>query len=130
VVRRGVSFGRADAHADPERGAGLLFMCAQRDIEDQFEFVQARWANDAERDLDADPLPMRDNIAAIGGSARATGYMQDPESRDDRGVRYTWLTETMEFDAKMYDLVTLRGAEYLFAPSISGLKGLCEGVAP
>ncbi len=130
VVRRGVSFGRADAHADPERGAGLLFMCAQRDIEDQFEFVQARWANDAERDLGADPLPMRDNIAATGGSPRAAGYMQDPESRDDRGVRYTWLTETMEFDAKMYDLVTLRGAEYLFTPSISGLKALCEGGAP
>lgn len=130
VVRRGVSFGRADANADPGRGAGLLFMCAQRDIEDQFEFVQARWANDAERDLSADPLPMRDNLAAVGGSARPSGYTEEPGSRDDRGIRYTWLTETMEFDAKMYDLVTLRGAEYLFSPSISGLRALCEGVTP
>ncbi|HET9931531.1 MAG TPA: hypothetical protein VFQ35_12615 [Polyangiaceae bacterium] len=130
VVRRGVSFGRADSEADPERGAGLLFMCAQSDIENQFEFVQARWVNDAERDFSAEPLPMRDNIAASGGASRPNGYVQDPESRDDRGVRYAWLTETMEFDAKMYDLVSLRGAEYLFTPSISGLRALCQGGAP
>lgn len=127
VVRRGVSFGRADAEADPERGAGLLFMCAQSNIENQFEFMQACWANDGERQLAEEPLPMRDNIAAVGRTTRADGYPRDPESRDDPALRYTWLTETMEFDAKMYDLVTLRGAEYLFTPSISGLTALCQG---
>lgn len=129
VVRRGVSFGRAD-RPDPERGAGLLFMCAQRDIENQFEFVQACWANDSERDFSADPLPMRDNIAAMGGSSSRAGYEQSSSARDDRAARYAWLTETMEFDAKMYDLVTLRGAEYLFTPSLSGLAALCQGGQP
>jgi deferrochelatase/peroxidase EfeB len=54
ILRVGVPFGKslanryAHAGQDPERGErGVLFLSIQSSIENQFEFLQARWINDA-----------------------------------------------------------------------------------
>jgi Dyp-type peroxidase family len=56
VLRVGIPFGQplADKYAqpkdDPEDGnRGLLFLCIQSSIEEQFEFLCSRWANDPAR---------------------------------------------------------------------------------
>lgn len=45
LVRRAVSYGSDRADDEPETGSGLLFVCFQADIENQFQFMQSRWAN-------------------------------------------------------------------------------------
>ena len=50
-MRRGIPYGRPlpgvadDTPSDPSPNAprGLLFMCFQHDVEDQFEFIQRTW---------------------------------------------------------------------------------------
>lgn len=56
ILRVGVPFGEplADPHARPrddekEEERGLLFLAIQSSIEEQFEFLQARWMNDDRR---------------------------------------------------------------------------------
>ncbi|MCE2661350.1 MAG: Dyp-type peroxidase, partial [Microcystis sp. 53602_E8] len=45
ITRRAVSYGENDATKEPEKDSGLLFICFQSSIENQFNFMQARWAN-------------------------------------------------------------------------------------
>ena len=126
IVRSGTSYGRADEQRDPRKGCGLLFLCAQSNIENQFEFIQAHYLNKTEQDLSLEPTPMRDNL----GASRAVKETYDvPASakrsvRNDLSLRYEQLTHTMEFDFHVYDLIMLKGAEYLYAPSIAGLDAL------
>src|SRR5438874_12575414 len=51
ILRRGIPYGpsfgaETGGGADVDRG--LLFLCYQRSIAEQFEFVQGAWINDAE----------------------------------------------------------------------------------
>jgi deferrochelatase/peroxidase EfeB len=128
-LRRGIPFGRADGNIDPRIGCGLLFLCAQSDIEEQYEFIQMAWANDARywQKVDAIPTPDKDNLIAQTSNvdtsqAYASGAKGDV--RYDRGTRFDRLTHTMEFDFRMYQFVSLQGGEYFFAPSIAGLNRL------
>jgi len=45
LVRRAVSYGSDRPDDEPETGSGLLFLCFQASIENQFQFMQSRWAN-------------------------------------------------------------------------------------
>ncbi len=45
IVRRAISFGEVNLKPDPNKPVGLLFLCAQSSIADQFEFIQNQWAN-------------------------------------------------------------------------------------
>ncbi len=59
IVRRGLSFGEDDLNQEPETGSGLLFLCFQADIENQFNFIQAAWSNSpnfVKIDVGPDPL--------------------------------------------------------------------------
>lgn len=50
IARRGITYGeRPDFNGVggvPSGGVGLIFLCYQNDIKDQFEFMQKEWAND------------------------------------------------------------------------------------
>jgi deferrochelatase/peroxidase EfeB len=110
IARRGVPY------SDPSTGErGMLFLCAQAQIGEQFEHLQRRWANNDGRgaNLDSEPTPGYDNIAA-----------QPPNARNNSDVMY----ESVELSSKFYDCVRLRGAEYLFAPSLSGLALLTGSI--
>jgi len=112
ILRRGVPYGPRIARDDDgkptdgkvtyEKGEkkgpmGLMFLCAQANIAEQFEFLQSRWANPFNH-----PRGKRtatDPVIGQGGGLRAND---------------------------MAPVVQLKGVEYFFAPSISCLRGLLD----
>jgi deferrochelatase/peroxidase EfeB len=118
IARRGIAYGRSDlGHEDPE--TGILFLCAQARIGEQFEQLQRRMANDSAPELRLEPTPMPDQVAGHPTEVTDWGTMN----------RYQRFTTTIEADFSIWDLVSLQGGEYLFAPSLSGLAALTKGGA-
>lgn len=116
IARRGISYGENDPTAEPKTGSGLLFLCFQASIENQFNFIQARWSN-PDRFVDVgvglDPV--------IGQSGKPSDQKPNVISK--------WPTkwggdETKEYHFKLW--VTMKGGEYFFAPSISFLTNLAS----
>jgi Dyp-type peroxidase family len=105
IARRGIPYG---SPGDPN--VGLLFMCYQSDIADQFEFIQRRWSNSpnfSKSGAGLDPV-----IGQSGG-----GNTEDP----------SWPTGWGSIERKRVEFgeyVKLIGGEYFFAPSLSGIRAL------
>jgi Dyp-type peroxidase family len=123
IVRRGIPYGRPlpdsanGAPTDPRLEAaprGLLFMCFQQNIEDQFEFIQRTWIDNKnfptgllfQRDTGDDPLIGQDRDEA----------QRWPKRWGDREAG----KKTFNFESA----VTLKGGEYFFAPSLPFLRSL------
>jgi Dyp-type peroxidase family len=108
IARRGISYGkrREDLADTPKTGVGLLFMCFQSDIAKQFEFIQQRWAND-----DNSFRSLRGVDPVIGQTKGAAKALEWPTSWGDNS----------KITFPFAGFVTLKGGEYFFAPSISGL---------
>lgn len=110
IVRRGIPYGLRSPQADnsidalPSGGVGLLFMCYQSSIENQFEYLQAL-ANGS----DTENLKGTNVVDAI------IGQPLDGKRPPSGHKHFSFL-----------DVVTLKGGEYFFAPSISYLAGLGE----
>ena len=110
MARRGVSYGPYDPNDSsaepPEKGSGLLFLAFMRNIHSQFGSIQKRWANDAnepERDgAGADPL--------IGQGGDRTEHAWPVRWGEEEKTRH-----------RVGPFVTLKGGEFLFAPSLSFL---------
>jgi Dyp-type peroxidase family len=111
LLRRGIAYGEpfdvgapaGTPHAgDAERG--LLFLCYQRSLEDQFEFVQQRWVNNPNFPQQGDG---QDPIIAQEATDRAftAPGLPQPQLQINQFVRTT-------------------GGEYFFQPSISALEKL------
>ncbi|SUX30570.1 Dyp-type peroxidase [Chromobacterium vaccinii] len=122
LLRVGVPFGKplptreTGARQDPEQGnRGLLFLSIQASLEDQFEFLQARWMNDAVR-----PKMPGGHDVLIG---------QNPTAEGNR-VRSCVLfgqqlqTETISIAAQW---VIPTGGGYFFLPSIPALREVIGG---
>ena len=112
LLRRGIAFGGSfgatvgGLASDPR---GLVFQCYQRSIEDQFEFVQQSWVNDASFPPGANGgMPGEDPII----SQSASGPFQ--------------LDPTVP-DIQVDHFVTTTGGEYFFSPSISTLQKIGDG---
>ncbi|MDG3494105.1 MULTISPECIES: Dyp-type peroxidase [Pseudanabaena] len=106
IARRAVSYGEKDLTNASTEGSGLLFLCFQADIENQFNFMQARWSN-------------ANNFVKVGVGP-------DPLIGSPQGTQH-WPTEwskssTQDYNFKLW--VKMKGGEYFFAPSISSLKNL------
>ncbi|HLV44654.1 MAG TPA: hypothetical protein VKY39_06830 [Aggregatilineales bacterium] len=104
IARRGTTYG-----PDESGRVGLLFMCAQANINQQFEFIQTTWANATtflKPDTGLDPL--------IGQGYQLPGGQRWPNRWGQR--------ERTPYD--FGQCVTLRGGEYFFAPSLSALRAL------
>ncbi len=131
IARRGIPYGGnlSDFNKPeslPEKNVGLLFVCYQSDPFEQFEFIQRRWSNNPyflkpmlERDsnYDAtglDPLVGQKHPTAIG-SAKAPANWPAAWDRPTRKVK----TELSSF-------ITMKGGEYFFSPSLSGLRSLAN----
>jgi deferrochelatase/peroxidase EfeB len=120
IVRRGITYddiGRTAPPSDagqtyeqmPAHGVGLLFMCFQSSIKDQFEYLQIA-ANDPDW-----PVPGAGIDPLIG------------QSGEDPGVKHRWPKEWGRVGAlKMQfgNFVRLKEGEYFFAPSRSFFRGL------
>lgn len=89
---------------------GLLFIGFQSDIFDQFMFMQKNWANHQQFVTYTTGV---DAVIGQGNKPSPAGQKWPLEWGED---------ETVEFD--FYNFVTLKGGEFLFAPSISFLKNI------
>lgn len=120
MARRGITYGdrAADTFDDistmPDGNVGLLFMAYQRSIVDQFEFIQQAWVNDPAFPQNTggtgtDPV--------IGQSPSTPQPKQKwPKAWDDRAQG--------KVDFSFRDFVVMKGGEYFFAPSLSGIGTL------
>lgn len=113
MARRGIPYGKRtddpnDGKLDnkPSGGVGLLFMAYQSSLENQFEFTQIMWVNNA------DFRNRATGIDPIIGQPSGTGPGRYPKKY---GVS---LSDPFDFSG----FVTMRGGAYFFAPSISCLK--------
>jgi Dyp-type peroxidase family len=109
VLRRGIPYGAslpkgADAtSAAAADDRGLLFLCYQTSIADQFEFVQRRFVNDP-------------NFPSAGAGQDPI-ITQSPETGS-----FTLPGGRPDHLALMQRFVTTTGGEYFFQPSISALS--------
>ena len=125
-MRRGIPYGKpmpgvaditgVEADDNPEAQRGLLFMCFQHNIEEQFEFIQRTWA-------DNEHFPS--GIPTLGLFQKDTG--DDPVIGQDPDESQRWAKTWGEKGKKAFNFesaVTLKGGEYFFAPSIPFLRSL------
>jgi len=118
IVRRGITYGaRPDLMTSgmpaPVWGVGLLFMCYQNDIADQFEFIQDTWANNRnflKADVGLDPV--------IGQSKHSP-----PAANERQSWPKNWGSETDQ-QVPFNPAVRLKGGEYFFVPSMETLKSI------
>jgi Dyp-type peroxidase family len=102
IVRRGLAYREKNAQGAPVE-TGLLFVCAQSNIEKQFETIQ-RWLNDT----------------IEGGADPIAGQPRHPNNIALRDRQGNLAGRIHTFEAT----VSLRGGEYFFMPSLSAIKAL------
>jgi Dyp-type peroxidase family len=111
ILRRGIPYGpelkpgeapyQAGAQVPPAEERGLIFACYQASIAEQFEFIQAKWANSA----------------------------NFPQEGDGNDPIISQNEPAAEFNLPTHGKLTLarwvitRGGEYFFSPSVEALKG-------
>jgi len=116
IVRRGITYGaRPDLSpaggSAPQWGVGLLFMCYQNDIADQFEFIQDTWANNRN---------FRKSNAGLDPVIGQSGH-SNPQPNEFPNWPVEWGSNTklkVQFDR----VIRLVGGEYFFAPSMETLR--------
>jgi len=113
IVRRGVPYdSRPVREGEAEEGVGLLFLCFQADIGNQFAFIQERWANKPDFPVGAagvDPLIGKAPAGQVPDQQWQAGW--DAVSKSPDHVSFG-------------QFVTLKGGEFFFAPSIPFLRRL------
>ncbi|GAA2840467.1 Dyp-type peroxidase [Kitasatospora paracochleata] len=134
IARRGISFGPVTLDPAPGDSVGLLFLCAQSSIPDQFEFIQALWSNFEQflqpgTGLDAvigqlPPSESRDQALEqpwpkVYGSHNQLDFSQQPPA-----------PTSPFFPKRVGQWVTMRGGEYFFVPSLSALQRFGAVVEP
>jgi Dyp-type peroxidase family len=116
MARRGITYGQRLQDPDskefvdkPNDGVGLLFMSYQASIEKQFHFMQTNWVNSEDF-----PKPGVGIDPVIGQGASTLAQTWPPTYGSTAGA----------VPSLFKGFVALKGGEYFFAPSISGLKAL------
>jgi Dyp-type peroxidase family len=120
IVRRGITYGTREKEPKdnpsleelPTRGVGILFLCYQKNIGDQFEYLQREWASESnfpEEETGIDPVigqPEQGKTSCQKWRAEWGNSREEPKS------------------FAFHSFVTLKGGEYFFAPSIYFLKNI------
>ncbi len=119
LLRRGLPYGAPYNPKVPGSEAvdrGLLFLCYQRDIADQFEFVQSAWVNDPNF-----PCPGPANSVNCPGDGSPDG--QDPIIAQSATGAFTIPTKTTpKHIPDLKHFVTTTGGDYFFSPSLEALR--------
>jgi len=116
LLRRGIPYGRS-SRSTPEApiedciDRGLLFLCYQTSIENQFEFVVRRWANEPNF-----PEPLSGHDPIIGQNSRSLCRQRTFRVASGGGCT---LTTALEW-------VVPTGGGYFFSPSVGALWMLCS----
>ena len=116
IVRRGINYGLLPSEK-PEKDAGLLFMCFQASLANQFNFMQKAWAkerNFVKRDVGTDVVigVEKKEKDHNGNLVPVTETYQWPNKWGEQG----------QTEADFTHWVTMKGGEYFFAPSMSFLR--------
>lgn len=106
ILRRGRFYGAGPNEGDE---TGLLFVCANADIERQFEFIQQTWS------MAPQFHGLENEVDPILGRGHRMGRLTIPTP------------EGPIFLKNMPDFVRVVGGEYFFMPSKSALKYLAQG---
>jgi Dyp-type peroxidase family len=117
--RQGVENGLLTEDAErPTHGVGLLFMAYQSSLENQFEFTQAKWANNTNFARPKEQLApdAKTGIDPLIGQAFGPSGQHWPATY---GISESDGAPCDEFSG----FVKMLGGEYFFAPSISFIKG-------
>ncbi|GAB2766009.1 hypothetical protein [Streptomyces bullii] len=135
IVRRAVSYGKVTLQPGKDDKVGLLFLCAQSSIADQFEFIQNQWANNK------DFLRDKSGLDPVIGTRKLDQPNPDPIVNGDWPKLYGSRNELdfskvppavvgHTFSEHVGERVTMKGGEYFFVPSLSALRtygGMEEG---
>lgn len=141
IARRGVTYGGplSDFSQDLERlptsGVGLLFMCYQSDIWEQFEFIQRFWCNNPfflKPDMNENTNPNYDRTGLDAVIGQKQGVQVDPLIKVAPEPPKNWpksygqptVKPDIAPDNEFGQFVTLKGGEYFFSPSLTFLKSL------
>ena len=112
LLRRGIPFGGSYGAADGGGASdprGLVFQCYQKNIEEQFEFVQHSWVN-------AQSFPPGSQSGVPGEDPIIAQTVDGPFELEPGKPPIT-----------VEHFVTTTGGEYFFAPSIDALQKLGDG---
>lgn len=111
IVRRGIPYGAPeDVGTSP---VGLLFMCYQSNIKEQFEFMQRTWADN----------PNFPKVLVLARTGDDPIIGQDTDANAEQYWPTHW-GEDRRVSFNFGSYVTLRGGEYFFAPSITFLSAI------
>ncbi|MGW2742983.1 Dyp-type peroxidase [Streptomyces sp. NPDC001450] len=125
IIRRGIPYGAPfdPANEDgggPDESRGLLFVCYQSDLRQQFEFIQTDWINDPNFPHDRKPKPGPDPMVSGALPGVTTGEIAFESHSNINGDRKTTILSFKPF-------VTTEGSVYAFSPSLTTLRGLSRG---
>ncbi len=118
VLRRGIPYGpplRDLRHgADDGVDRGLLFVCYQSSIEQQFEFLMRQWVNGEQAPREG------------GGRDALLGRHRPAGAGPGAWFRYALPDGTFRQVPNQRDFIAARGGGYFLAPSRTGLKRLAS----
>jgi Dyp-type peroxidase family len=129
IMRRGTPYGQPFDPAGgegngPDASRGLVFVCYQADLVQQFEFIQRSWINNLnfpDRRQDPEQLPERGPHVGSDGMMGADHPKRDLQL--PAGTEVTFRDTPLRFE----QFVRTEGAVYAFAPSMSALALLADG---
>ncbi len=142
IARRGVAYGgnlsdfSQDVDRLPRTGVGLLFMCYQSDIWEQFEFIQRLWCNNPrflEPAMNNNSNYDKTGLDAVIGQRQ--GSQEDPLINESPKPPQNWpesygqptvKPDNITPENQFGQFVTLKGGEYFFSPSLTFLKSLSD----
>lgn len=116
ILRVGVPYGPPVAwkkrYTEDSVDRGLLFLSVQASIEQQFEFLQARWINDPTRPRapSGHDMVVGQNAPAADGVRRCSIFSPETLSQAEVTAPVQWVTAT--------------GGGYFFVPSLSAIKNV------
>jgi Dyp-type peroxidase family len=113
IARRGVAY---EQEVLGKISQGLLFVCYQKDISAQFEFLQGTWANDPKFPPHKNPP----GLDAIIGQTRNT-------HNGGQTWRSRWGSDAPKIQGIFERATAMRGGEYLYSPSPQFLRELSLG---
>lgn len=111
IARRAISYGERERQKTDTTGSGLLFLCFQSSITNQFAFMQRRWAN---QQGFLEPGTGSDPVIGQAGAFKES---------------HNWPTSWGSTERKQADFtkrVKFKGGEFFFTPSLSFLESLNE----